>query len=73
MVRKEYLVMFRIIKIDLIKYFIVCGILLAITGVWQILELIEFGKVMPSISDTIVSIAFTFSLYKNLNIKIEND
>lgn len=73
MVRKECLVMFKIIKIDLIKYFIVCGILLAITGVWQILELIEFGKVMPSISDTIVSIAFTFSLYKNLNIKIEND
>lgn len=73
MVRKECLVMFKNYEINLIKYFIVCGILLTITEVWQILELIEFGKVMPSISDTIISIAFAFSLYKNLNIKIKNN
>jgi hypothetical protein len=65
--------MFKIIKSELVKYFVWCGIFLVTTSVWQILELIEFGHIMPSISDTIIGIAFTFSLYKNLNIKIEND
>lgn len=65
--------MFKILKNELVKYFIVCGIFLVINGIWQILELIGVRRIMPSISDTIIGLGFTFSLYKNLNIKIEND
>lgn len=42
---------------------------LAITAVWQILELIEFGYLQPSGTDSIITIVFAYSVYKNWRYK----
>ena len=42
------------------------GIIIAITVLWQLLELLAYGEVRPSEVDTIIAILLGISLYINL-------
>lgn len=64
--------MFRIIKIEFIKILILCGIMSIITATWKVLEVIEYGEITSSKSDSLIAVILAFSLYKNLNIKVKS-
>ena len=42
------------------------GIIIAITVLWQLLELLAYGEIRPSEVDTIIAMLFGVSLYINL-------
>ena len=42
------------------------GIIIAITVLWQLLELLAYGEVRPSEVDTIIAMLLGISLYINL-------
>lgn len=42
------------------------GIYAVIQVTWRVLEVVEFGKIQPSVSDTIVGMLFAISLTENL-------
>lgn len=42
------------------------GIIIAITVLWQLLELLVYGEVRPSEVDTIIAMIFGISVYINL-------
>ena len=42
------------------------GIIIAITVLWQLLELLAYGEVRPSEVDTIIAMLLGISLYLNL-------
>ena len=42
------------------------GIIIAITVLWQLLELVAYGEVRPSKVDTVIAIIFGISVYINL-------
>ena len=45
------------------------GIYTFINIAWRILEIIEFGQVQPSISDTIIGALLTISLFEHLRLE----
>lgn len=57
----------------LIKVIVWAGIYVTIGSVWRLLEYIEFGQPMPSVSDTIIGAVFALSLYKNLHIRVKEE
>ena len=42
------------------------GVIIAITVLWQLLELLAYGEIRPSGVDTIIAILLGISLYINL-------
>ena len=42
------------------------GVIIAITVLWQLLELLAYGEVRPSEVDTIIAMLLGISLYLNL-------
>lgn len=42
------------------------GIVIAITVLWQLLELLAYGEIRPSEVDTIIAMIFGISVYINL-------
>ena len=42
------------------------GIIIAITVLWQLLELLAYGEIRPSEVDTIIAMLLGISLYLNL-------
>ena len=42
------------------------GIIIAITVLWQLLELVAYGEVRPSEVDTVIATIFGISVYINL-------
>ena len=44
------------------------GIIIAITVLWQLLELFAYGEIRPSEVDTIIALLLGISLYTNLKI-----
>lgn len=42
------------------------GIIIAITVLWQLLELVVYGEVRPSEVDTVIAMIFGISVYINL-------
>ena len=42
------------------------GIIIAITVLWQLLELLAYGEIRPSEVDTIIAMLLGISLYINL-------
>ena len=44
------------------------GSIIAITVLWQLLELLAYGEIRPSEVDTIIAILLGISLYINLKI-----
>ena len=42
------------------------GIIIAITVLWQLLELLAYGEIRPSEVDTIIAMLLGISLYVNL-------
>ena len=42
------------------------GITIAITVLWQLLELLAYGEVRPSEVDTVIAMLFGISVYINL-------
>ena len=42
------------------------GIIIAITVLWQLLELLAYGEIRPSEVDTIIALLLGISLYINL-------
>ena len=42
------------------------GVIIAITVLWQLLELLAYGEVRPSEVDTIIAMLLGISLYINL-------
>ena len=42
------------------------GIIIAITALWQLLELAAYGEVRPSEVDTVIAMLFGISVYINL-------
>lgn len=42
------------------------GIIIAITVLWQLLELLAYGEVRPSEVDTVIAMIFGISVYINL-------
>ena len=44
------------------------GIIIAITVLWQLLELLAYGEIRPSEVDTIIALLLGMSVYTNLKI-----
>ena len=44
------------------------GVIIAITVLWQLLELLAYGEIRPSEVDTIIAMLLGISLYINLKI-----
>ena len=44
------------------------GVIIAITVLWQLLELLAYGEIRPSEVDTIIALLLGISLYTNLKI-----
>ena len=44
------------------------GVIIAITVLWQLLELFAYGEIRPSEVDTIIALLLGISLYTNLKI-----
>ena len=42
------------------------GVIIAITVLWQLLELLAYGEIRPSEVDTIIAMLLGMSLYLNL-------
>ena len=42
------------------------GVIIAITVLWQLLELLAYGEIRPSEADTIIAMIFGISVYINL-------
>ncbi|WP_195938701.1 hypothetical protein [Romboutsia sp. 1001713B170131_170501_G6] len=51
---------------------VICGIGLIVISIWQMLEMIIIGEIIPSKVDSIVSIILMFSLYGNYCSYIKN-
>lgn len=46
--------------------FLFAGITIAITALWQLLELLAYGEIRPSEVDTIIAMLLGISVYINL-------
>lgn len=59
--KKLFLILFR-------DSMLFSGITIAITVLWQLLELLAYGEIRPSEVDTIIAMLLGISLYINLKI-----
>ena len=59
--KKLFLILFR-------DSMLFSGITIAITVLWQLLELFVYGEIRPSEVDTIIALLLGISLYTNLKI-----
>ena len=59
---------FKVDKEILRDSILFAGITIAITVLWQLLELFVYGEIRPSEVDTIIALLFGISLYTNLKI-----
>lgn len=57
---------FKVDKEILRDSILFAGITIAITVLWQLLELLAYGEIRPSEVDTIIAILLGISLYINL-------
>ena len=44
-------------------WFTAYGIIMAINGLWELVDTYQFGAPQPSIMDTVVAIILTFGIY----------
>ena len=59
---------FKVVKEILRDSILFAGITIAITVLWQLLELFVYGEIRPSEVDTIIALLLGVSLYTNLKI-----
>lgn len=59
---------FKVDKEILRDSILFAGITIAITVLWQLLELFVYGEIRPSEVDTIIALLLGISLYANLKI-----
>ena len=59
---------FKVDKEILRDSILFAGITIAITVLWQLLELFAYGEIRPSEVDTIIALLLGISLYTNLKI-----
>ena len=59
---------FKVDKEILRDSILFAGITIAITVLWQLLELLAYGEIRPSEVDTIIALLLGISLYTNLKI-----
>ena len=59
---------FKVVKEILRDSILFAGITIAITVLWQLLELFVYGEIRPSEVDTIIALLLGISLYTNLKI-----
>lgn len=59
---------FKVDKETLRDSILFAGITIAITVLWQLLELFVYGEIRPSEVDTIIALLLGISLYTNLKI-----
>ena len=59
---------FKVDKEILRDSILFAGITIAITVLWQLLELFVYGEIRPSEVDTIIALLLGISLYINLKI-----
>lgn len=59
--KKLFLILFR-------DSMLFSGITIAITVLWQLLELFVYGEIRPSEVDTIIALLLGMSVYTNLKI-----
>ena len=59
---------FKVDKEILRDSILFAGITIAITVLWQLLELFVYGEIRPSEVDTIIALLLGISLYTNLKI-----
>ena len=59
---------FKVDKEILRDSILFAGITIAITVLWQLLELFVYGEIRPSKVDTIIALLLGISLYTNLKI-----
>ena len=59
---------FKVDKEILRDSILFAGITIAITVLWQLLELFVYGEIRPSEVDTIIALLLGVSLYTNLKI-----
>ena len=59
---------FKVDKEILRDSILFAGITIAITVLWQLLELLAYGEIRPSEVDTIIAMLLGISLYINLKI-----
>ena len=59
---------FKVDKEILRDSILFAGITVAITVLWQLLELFVYGEIRPSEVDTIIALLLGISLYTNLKI-----
>lgn len=59
---------FKVDKEILRDTILFAGITIAITVLWQLLELFVYGEIRPSEVDTIIALLLGISLYTNLKI-----
>ena len=59
---------FKVDKEILRDSILFAGITIAITVLWQLLELFVYGEIRPSEVDTIIALLLGMSLYTNLKI-----
>ena len=57
---------FKVDKEILRDSILFAGIIIAITVLWQLLELFVYGEIRPSEVDTIIAMLLGISLYTNL-------
>lgn len=53
-------------KIFLLEYLTYAGLIVTINMIWGILEIIFDGGIQPSISDTIIGLAFAYHLKNSI-------
>ena len=59
---------FKVDKEILRDSILFAGITIAITVLWQLLELFVYGEIIPSEVDTIIALLLGMSVYTNLKI-----
>ena len=59
---------FKVDKEILRDSILFAGITIAITVLWQLLELLAYGEIRPSEVDTIIALLLGMSVYTNLKI-----
>ena len=59
---------FKVYKEIIRDSILFAGITIAITVLWQLLELFVYGEIRPSEVDTIIALLLGISLYTNLKI-----
>ena len=56
-------------KVQLMNAFVTGGLFVTIAALWEVIDMLQFGKPQPSISDTIIGMILAFSLTESLKLK----